>query len=264
MIRKKKKSSNFEGLISKLFKDEIAAESENHEIIVQKLDLSSLQSVREFSEAIIQTEDKIDVLIHNAGCGTIFTKMISNDGIENTMATNFYGPFLLTCLLMDLLKKSAPCRIVYVSSNTHSLSLFNPTKEKYLNPIDKFPLMLYANSKLAFHLAAFELARRLQGTGVTINVLHPGLIDTEIWRFCPFPLSILWRIVRVFMRNAEEGAQSTLFAALSTNLDNVTGQYISDCQIVQPSKKSLNVEWQRIMFKEAVKIVELRNTDPNI
>lgn len=244
--------------------DEIAAESENHEVVVQKLDLSSFQSVRDFSQTIIETEHKIDVLIHNAGCGTIFTKMISNDGIENTMATNFYGPFLLTCLLMDLLRTSAPCRIVYVSSNTHSLSSFNPTKEKYLNPIDKFPLMLYANSKLAFHLAAFELSRRLKGTGVTVNVLHPGLIDTQIWRFCPFPLSIFWRIVRLFMRTAEEGAQTTLFAALSTNLDNVTGQYISDCRIVDPSKESLNLEWQGIMWKEAVRIVGLRDTDPYI
>lgn len=213
---------------------------------------------------MIETEQRIDVLIHNAGYGAIYTKTISTDGLEYTMATNLYGPFLLTCLLMDLLRKSAPCRVVYVSSNTHSLSSFNPTKEEYLNPINKFPLMLYANSKLAFHLAAFEIARRLQGTGITINVLHPGLIDTEIWRVCPFPFNIFWRIVRIFMRTAEEGAQTTLFAALSTNLENISGKYISDCQIVEPSKESLNVEWQKIMFEEAARIVGLRATDPEV
>lgn len=162
-------------LNNELFPDEIAAESENNNVVLQQVDLSSFQSVREFCAAIIQTEEKIDVLIHNAGYAGIMSKAVSVDGIEYTMATNYYGPFLMTNLLSDLLKKSPSCRIVIVTSKAHTVAFLHPANRYHLNPVNFWPpFYLYPNSKLASLLFTVELGRRLKGTGVTANALHPG------------------------------------------------------------------------------------------
>lgn len=151
-------------------------ESGNKNVIVHHIDLSSFKSVREFADIINKTESKIDVLIHNAGYSNWLRKAVSVDGVEMTMATNHYGPFLLTHLLIELLKKSAPCRIIVVASKTHSLSFLNPTNKSHLNPVNfPIPMFLYGNSKYANILFTFELARRLKGSNITVNCLHPGL-----------------------------------------------------------------------------------------
>lgn len=147
---------------------------------MHELDLSSFKSIREFAAKIIATEPKLDILVHNAGYANYLTNAdaVSVDGIEITMATNHYGPFLLTHMLIDLMRKTAknsPCRIVIVASKTHTLSFMDPTKEYDLNPIGHFPpSSLYGNSKFANILFNFELARRLEGSNITVNCLHPG------------------------------------------------------------------------------------------
>lgn len=114
-------------------------------------------------------------MIHNAGYVNYIKRGVSADGIEVTMATNHYGPFLLSHLLIDLLKKSAPSRIVIVASKTHTWSFLNPLNEKHLNPTGfLLPGLLYGNTKLANILTCFEMARRLEGTNVTVTCLHPG------------------------------------------------------------------------------------------
>lgn len=142
------------------------------------MDLSSFKSIREFASKINGNEDRLDILIHNAGYANYISRAVSADNIEMTMATNHYGPFLLTHLLIDLMKKTAqesPCRIVIVASKTHTLSYMNPFNEKHLNPVGHFPPSdLYGNSKFANILFTFELARRLRGKNITANCLHPG------------------------------------------------------------------------------------------
>lgn len=174
-------------LIIKLskFSDEIINETNNPNVIVHHIDLASFQSVRQFAQKIIETEPKIDILIHNAGVSNYFKKQVSPDGVEITMSTNHYSPFLLTHLLMDHLVKMNKVRIVVVASKTHSLSYLDPTKKETLNPINNFPMNIYANSKFANILFTIELARRLKAKQikhVTVNCLHPGVIQTDIWR----------------------------------------------------------------------------------
>lgn len=177
------------------------------------------------------------------------------------MATNHYGPFMMTNLLMELLKKSAPCRIVVVSSKSHTVSFLDPNIEQHLNPLDYwFPLRIYANSKLANILFTFELARRLEGTGVTANALHPGVIDSEIWRNTPFPWKVYTHISRIFMRSLKEGIQTTLHVALSPCLENVTGQYFRNCQPAKSSQDSLNEDWQKVFFEESSRIVGIKES----
>lgn len=148
--------------------------------MVYQLDLSSFNSIRKFAAQINENEERLDILCHNAGYANYLTRAVSVDGIEMTMMTNHYGPFLLTHLLIDLMKKTAannPCRIVVVASKTHTMSFMDVFNEYHLNPVGYFPpTTLYGNSKFANLLFTFELARRLRGTTITANCLHPGMI----------------------------------------------------------------------------------------
>lgn len=136
-----------------------------------KLDLSSLQSVREFAREFNAKESRLDVLIHNAGYANTFDKAVSVDGVELTMATNHFGPFLLTHLLIDLLKKAATARIVVVASSLYRLASVNLDN---LNPVNGTPWYLYYSSKCCNIMFTTELAKRLEGTNITVNCLHPG------------------------------------------------------------------------------------------
>uniref|UniRef100_A0A336MZZ0 CSON011012 protein n=1 Tax=Culicoides sonorensis TaxID=179676 RepID=A0A336MZZ0_CULSO len=182
-----------------------------------------MKSVREFASEINRSEQRLDVLIHNAGYANTFTKLLSRDGIEMTMATNHYGPFLLTHLLIDLLKKTENSRIVVVSSYLYKLARLNLNK---LNPIGTLPAYLYYVSKNANIMFTRELAKRLQGTGVTANCVHPGLVDSGIWRNVPFPLNIpLKFIIFCFFKTPWQGCQTTVFCAVSEQLEGVSGKY---------------------------------------
>lgn len=147
-------------------------------MIIHNLNLASFKSIREFATKINETEARLDCLVHNAGYANYLNNAVSEDGIELTMATNHFGPFLLTHMLIDLMKKTAkekPCRIVVVASKTHTLSFMDPFKEYDLNPIGHFPpSSIYGNSKFANLLFTFELARRLESEKITVNCLHPG------------------------------------------------------------------------------------------
>ena len=141
-------------------------------------DMSSFASVRALAEHVRQRYPRLDVLINNAGAG-IRQRTLSADGIEMTVAGNHLGPALLTLLLLDLLKSSAPARIVNVSSEAHKgradLDDLQYEKRKYNG------FAAYGQSKLLMNAFTFELARRLAGTGVTANCLHPGVVATNIW-----------------------------------------------------------------------------------
>lgn len=136
-----------------------------------KIDLSSFKSIRDFANEFIAQESRLDVLIHNAGYGGAFAKHTTEDEIEITYAINHYAPFLLTHLLIDLLKKSAPSRIIVVASDLYKLA--NVDLEN-VNPTTTWPAYLYYSSKGANIMFTLELAKRLKNTNVTVNCLHPG------------------------------------------------------------------------------------------
>lgn len=227
------------------------------------MDLSSQKSIRDFAANIIKTESKLDVLIHNAGMALFFRGQKSEDGIELTMATNHYGPFLLTHLLIDLLKKSAPSRIVVVSSELYKLASVNLNN---LNPIGVKPAAyLYYVSKYANLYFARELAKRLEGTKVTVNSLHPGLIDTQIWQGVPFPLASPMKLLtRMFFKTPEQGAQTTIYVAVSEELNGVSGKYFMDCKEAQLNETAMDMDRAHKLWEESAKIVKLTENDPKI
>jgi len=179
------------------------------------------------------------------------------------MATNHYGQFLLTHLLIDLLKKSTPCRIVIVASECYRMSRFN--LEKHINPIDVMPGYLYYVSKSANIMHALELARRLKGTDITVNFLHPGMIDSGIWRNVPFPLSVgMAFLIKGFFKSTTEGAQTTLYLACSEELNGVSGKYFYDCQEKSLASYITVPQEHKKLWEESVKMVKLTEADPKI
>ncbi|VVC96043.1 unnamed protein product [Leptidea sinapis] len=229
---------------------------------IKKLDLSSFSSIREFAADIIKTEPKLDVLIHNAGYAQTFKKYKTEDGLEMTMATNHYGPFLLTHLLITLLRKSTPSRIVVVASSLYRLASFNLDNP---NPLTTMPGYLYYASKEANILFTKELARRLEGTGVTANCLHPGLIDTGIWNNVPAPLSWPLRLVnKCFFKTPIQGCQTTVMLATDENLLKVSGKYFSDCQESSLSNAASDMSRARKLWEISEKLVQLEENDPRI
>ncbi|KAK3872325.1 hypothetical protein Pcinc_022543 [Petrolisthes cinctipes] len=160
--------------------EEITTDTWNHNVVVRELDVSDLDSVRKFAKEILTTEEHLDILINNAGMAGHPKREVTHDGLELTMATNHYGHFLLTNLLLKLLKKSAPSRIIVVSSVMHKFcTKLDPEDLNFEKKYYSF-FSSYNQSKLCNVLFTLELADRLKGVGVTANCLHPGAVATDI------------------------------------------------------------------------------------
>lgn len=210
--------------------DTIRRQSGNGNVVVMKVDLASLQSVREFARNVEKNEPRLDILINNAGI-MMCPKWTTEDGFEMQFGVNHLGHFLLTDCLLDLLKKSAPSRIVIVSSLAHERGQIH-FDDINLDK-DYRPEKSYRQSKLANVLFGKELAVRLQGTGVTVYSLHPGVIRTELGRHL-FPTLALWKRIialplMMLIKTPWEGAQTTIYCAVEESLANESGFYYSDC-----------------------------------
>ncbi|XP_077104814.1 retinol dehydrogenase 12 [Siphateles boraxobius] len=214
---------------------EIRDSSGNQNVHLRLLDTSSLESVRKFAARILEEEKELHILVNNAGASGLPSK-ITADGLEITFATNHIGPFLLTSLLLDLLKKSAPARIVNVSSMNHWKGEvdFAHFRGDNLNHVMD---ATYNHTKLHNVIWTNELARRLQGTGVTANSLHPGVVMTDVMRNYNFIIRFLFNLIGFFFfKTAEEGAFSPIYCAVSEETDGVSGKYFdSDCSLVLPA-----------------------------
>ncbi|NXT27243.1 RDH12 dehydrogenase, partial [Syrrhaptes paradoxus] len=220
---------------------EIRAETGNQQVIVKKLDLADTKSIREFAEKFLAEEKELHILINNAGI-MLCPHSKTVDGFEMHLGVNHLGHFLLTFLLLERLKQSAPARIVNVSSLAHHggrIRFHDLNGEKSYNCG-----LAYCHSKLANVLFTRELARRLQGksqricpgllsfaigTKVTANALHPGSVHSELVRHS-FVMSWLWKIFSFLLKTPREGAQTSIYCAVAEELDSVSGQYFSDCQ----------------------------------
>lgn len=206
----------------KLVRDHLIRSTGNRQVEVVALDLGALQSVRACAAAVLERTARLELLVNNAGMMSS-TRELSADGIELTFAVNHLGPFLLTELLLDLLRGSAPARIVNVASRVHlrgSLDLDRPLSEGRYRPI-----AAYARSKLANVTYTLELAERLRGTGVTVNCLHPGVVATNIFPSASRPVALATGFAKRFMMTPEEGAATTIHLATSPEVEGVTGTY---------------------------------------
>ncbi len=208
--------------------DEIGANA-----IFLHLDLGDLASVRQCAKEFLSRDEPLHVLINNAGVAG--QRGLTQSGFELAFGTNHVGHFLLTNLLLDKLKESAPARIVNVSSVGH-YSATGIDYEAVRKPTKTITgLREYGVSKLANVLHAQELARRLDGTGVTTYSLHPGAIASNVWRRVPWPFDAA---MKLFMKSNEEGAQTSIYCATSPDVANDSGKYYDSCREKEPSSRA--------------------------
>lgn len=196
-------------------------------------DLSSLEETRRLAAEVREGFPRVDVLINNAG--NLFTsRAITAEGHERTWALNHLSPLLLSLELLPLMKTAAPARIVNVNSDSHAYGSVDLTE---MRDAPRFRgLKAYANAKLASMMATFALARRLEGTGVTVNCLHPGFVSTGIGQEMHWSLRFLQNVLlEPFRLSAEKGALATLHLASAPELETVTGGYFVRCRQRPPA-----------------------------
>lgn len=210
---------------------------------IVRCDLASLRSVREAARAVRGEFDRIALLINNAGIVSTLQRK-SADGFELTFATNHLGPFLLTRLLLDRMADDG--RIVTVSSRVHYQGKLDLAK--IADPKARYDSRAaYARSKLANVLHTFALARRLATTGITVNCLHPGVVATNL---LPRWLRLIKPLISPVIFDAERGARTTLYLALSNEVAGVSGRYFDEDQAVQPAAAAANdVELQEALWQ---------------
>lgn len=200
-------------------------------------------------------ETKLHILMNNAGVMAIPGRQTTKDGLELQIGTNHFGHFLLTNLLLDLLKASAPARIINVSSLAHKFGQINRDdiqSEQYYHRWSA-----YGQSKLANILFTRELAKRLEGTNVTANSLHPGAVATELGRHLGI-LHYLALPMQVVVKTPRSGAQTQIMLAVDPDLDNVTGKYFADCAIANETKAAQDDDTAAWLWEESERVTKFK------
>ncbi len=209
--------------------DEITAAGGQAELLA--LDLGDLASVRAAASAFLALDLPLHLLVNNAGLAG--QRGVTTDNFELTFGVNHLGPFLFTHLLLDRLKRSAPSRIVNVASGSHYQARGIDWSQLHRPTRSTTGISEYAVSKLANVLFTRELARRLDGTGVTTYSLHPGVIASDIWRRVPWPAR---KLMHLFMKTTEQGARTSLHCATAPELAAESGKYYDSSKERRPSR----------------------------
>jgi len=228
---------------------EIQQQSGNQGVDLLIADLSSQQAIRQLAQEFQQRYSQLHVLVNNAG-GAVPERQMSVDGIEMTFTVNFLASFLLTNLLLDTIQASAPARIINVSSDAQ-------TKSIDLNDLQRTKkyriFQAYGEAKTALMLFTYALAQKLEGTGVTVNALHPGVVATNFMAhavpsaFEPF-IRPLISVFKRFLIDSEEGAKTTLYLATSPEVEGVTGRYFEKCKPKSSVPISYNISMQKKLW----------------
>jgi NAD(P)-dependent dehydrogenase (short-subunit alcohol dehydrogenase family) len=232
---------------------EIAARFSGARVDAFVADMSSQAAVRRLADEILAAYPRLDVLVNNVG-GFWATRRLTADGIEHTFAVNHLAPFLLTELLLDRLKESAPARIVTVSSGAQSMGRLDfddlQGARRYSGQT------AYNQSKLANVMFTYELARRLQGSGVTATVLHPGVVRTG---FAAEDPSTVWKVflplIRPMLKSPAQGAVTSVYLASAPEVDGVSGQYFVDRKPRRSSRASYDTAAAQRLWRISAELV---------
>jgi retinol dehydrogenase 12 len=212
---------------------EIQRGSGSQRVSLMLADLAVQAEVRGLAQAFKERHDRLDVLVNNAGL--ILSKHTQTpDGIETTLAVNHLAPFLLTNLLLDVLKKSAPSRVITVSSEARrraEIDFDDLQSERHYRAFQ-----VYGMTKLANILFTYELAERLRGTGVVVNCVHPGGVNTNFGKNNRNLGTLLFRAFKPFMRTPEQGADTIVYLASSPEAEEMSGRYLADREEVSPAQ----------------------------
>ena len=240
---------------------ELEGISQDASVVALVCDLSSQESIRQLSQDIHAEYDHIDVLINNAGL-IIAPRQTTVDGLEYTFALNHLGYFLLTGLLLDLLKAGKSGRIINVSSRAHQgghIHFDDLMLEKSYSA-----MKAYSQSKLANVLFTYELGRKLKGTGITVNCLHPGAVRSNFGMELPGLMKVIMLIARPFLISSRKGAITPIYLASSPEVEDVTGKYFVKKHVVQSSPESYDEDIARRLWEVSEELTHFKypnNTD---
>jgi retinol dehydrogenase 14 len=215
---------------------EITSVTGNPQVDLLLCDFASQRQIRRVANEILMLTDRLDVLVNNVGV-IVNKRTLTEDGLEMTFAVNHLGYFLLTNLLLELLRSSDKARVVNVAADAHAwvkqFDFDNLQGEKNYSQ-----WQVYALSKLCNILFTYELARRLQNTAVTVNCLHPGLVATNFLENAGWKVRTLSKVVKYFLLGAEKGSSTSVYLATSPKVEGITGQYFENCKPVRTSALS--------------------------
>ncbi len=235
-------------------RQQILAASRTKKVDMLLADLSDFGSVRLLADEVRARYEHLDVLVNNAGL-MLDRYNTSRQGIEMTFATNHLGPFLLTNLLLDLLRKGHAPRIVHVSSEAHRFARFQP--DDLAAPKKYRSMIAYGNSKLANILFSNELARRLAPDGITSNSLHPGVIKTNFGAGSSGIMGLLSGLAGPFLLTPEQGAETSIYLAASPEVQGRTGLYYDKKKPKTPSRDARSDYFARELWELSSRLTEL-------
>lgn len=236
--------------------EEIKAASHSSSVDMLIADLSVISEVRRLADEFRQKYQRLDVLINNAGA-VFSNRHESHDGLEMTFALNHMSYFLLTNLLLDLLKASAPSRVVNVASDAHTGGKLNFDDLQNQRSYGAGGFGAYANTKLLNVMFTYELARRLAGTGVTANVLHPGFVRSGFGHNNTGLMRIIMPLVQLAAISPEQGADTIVYLAASPEVEGQTGRYWDKRKAIQSSASSYVEADQRRLWDATAELVGL-------
>ena len=226
---------------------DIKSQTGNDSLSLVVGDFSSQRQVRDAAQAILAMHDRLDVLVNNAGVTPWERRVTDENGLELIFAVNHLAPFLLTNLLLERLKASAPGRVVTVSSGAHRRVPLNfddlQNEQRYV------PFDVYSQSKLANVYFTYELARRLEGSGVTANCLHPGVVSTALFRHLPPFLRLAVKLARPLLLTPAQGADTVIYLAASPDVGDVSGRYFERREAVESSSISHDADSARRLWE---------------
>jgi NAD(P)-dependent dehydrogenase (short-subunit alcohol dehydrogenase family) len=234
-------------------REEIVSKSGNNSIDLMGCDLSSMESIRRFVQEFKAKYDKLDVLINNAGA-VFYKRQITVDGFERTLAVDYLAPFLLTHELLSILKSSAPSRIINISSGFYKSGKIDfddlQSEKEYKG------MRAYANAKLMILMFTYELARLLDGYGVTANAVLPGFVATNLGRNSGSRRqSLLFRLMRPFQISAQQAARTLVYLATSKQVEGLTGKCFTKMKEVDTSQASHDLQTQKILWDTTAKLL---------
>ena len=236
---------------------EIREESGNDGVELILADLTVQDEVRHLAEELRERHNQLEVLVNNAGL-VLSERTETPDGIETQLAINHLAPFLLTNLLLDLLKESAPSRIVTVSSDAHRWAKIDlddlQSRKRYRG------MQVYGKTKLANIMFTYELAERLEGTGVTANCMHPGGVNTNFGNNQGGPMNLLFRLFKPFMRSPEQGADTLIYLASSPEVEGMTGKYLADRKVKAASDAAYDETTRKRLWEASEELTGLKVT----
>ncbi|XP_065342997.1 retinol dehydrogenase 11-like [Cloeon dipterum] len=242
-------------------RDEVRKVAQNAVLIVEKLDLCSFESIKQFVANLGNTE--VDILINNAGV-VFHPEGRTVDGFEFHLQTNYLGPFLLTHLLLPKLKarKGRVINVSCVANFAGDIHMENLNMEGCYSSREAF-----GQSKLALVMMTVEMAKRLKGSGVTFNSLHPGMVrGTQHMRHSPFSSSIILKAPMVpwiwlFTKNPHQGCQTTVYLAIESGLQKTTGKYFADCSETNMAEKAHNGDLTKALYEKTCQLVGIKSIE---